>query len=68
MTFKITNILKVNNNNLKFNGNFKIHITVEIILEKTPNIFNKYIYIYIYIYIYLRLFFFFVSNFPEYVG
>jgi hypothetical protein len=26
--FKITNRLKVNNDNLKFNGNFKSHITV----------------------------------------
>jgi hypothetical protein len=34
MAFKITNRLKVNNNNFKFNGNFKSHITA----ERTPSI------------------------------
>jgi hypothetical protein len=32
VAFKITNRLKVNNDNLKFNGDFKSHITV----KKTP--------------------------------
>jgi hypothetical protein len=32
VAFKITNKLKVNNDNLKFNSDFKSHITV----EKTP--------------------------------
>jgi hypothetical protein len=32
--FKITNRLKINNDNLKFNSNFKSHITVGRILEK----------------------------------
>jgi hypothetical protein len=32
VTFKITNKLKVNNDNFKFNSNFKSHITV----ERTP--------------------------------
>jgi hypothetical protein len=34
VTFKIINRLKVNNDNFKFNCNFKRHITVEKILEK----------------------------------
>jgi hypothetical protein len=29
VTFKITNRLKANNNNFKFNGDFTSHITVE---------------------------------------
>ena len=29
VTFKITNKLKVNNNNFKSNGDFKSHITIE---------------------------------------
>ena len=32
VAFKITNRLKVNNDNLKFNSNFKSHITI----ERTP--------------------------------
>ena len=34
VVFKITNKLKVNNDNLKFNDNFKMHITVEMTSEK----------------------------------
>ena len=34
VTFKITNRLKVNINNFKFNGDFKSHITIERILEE----------------------------------
>ena len=34
MTFKIINKLKVNKDNLKFNSDFKSHITIEKILEK----------------------------------
>jgi hypothetical protein len=34
VAFKITNKLKVNNDNLKFNGDFKSHITVERIPKK----------------------------------
>ena len=32
VAFKITNRLKVNNDNFKFNDDFKSHITIEIIL------------------------------------
>ena len=45
VTFKITNKLKVNNSNLKFNGNFKSHIIIKRILEE----YLAFIYIYIYI-------------------
>jgi hypothetical protein len=34
VTFKITNRLKINNDNLKFNGNFKSHITVVMTLRE----------------------------------
>jgi hypothetical protein len=34
VTFKITNRLKVNNDNLKFNGDFKNHITVRMTPRK----------------------------------
>jgi hypothetical protein len=34
ITFKITNRLKVNNDNFKFNDDFKSHITVERLLEE----------------------------------
>ena len=40
--------LKVNNNNFKFNGDFKNHITV----KRTPEKQQTFPYIYIYIYIY----------------
>ena len=38
MTFKITNKLKINNNNFKFNDNFKSYITIKK-TKKTHNIF-----------------------------
>ena len=34
MTFKITDKLKINNDNFKFNGYFKSHITIERTLEE----------------------------------
>ena len=34
IAFKIINRLKVNNNNFKFNGNFKSHIIIRKTLEK----------------------------------
>jgi hypothetical protein len=39
LTFKITDRLKVNNDNVKFNDDFKRHITVERTLRKEHLIF-----------------------------
>jgi hypothetical protein len=57
MAFKITNRLKINNDNFKFNGNFKCYITVGRTLEEhltfplkknkiknEKNVYNKSIY------------------------
>jgi hypothetical protein len=40
VTFKITNKLIINNNNLKFNNNFKNHITIERTHENTKRALN----------------------------
>ena len=37
MAFKITNRLIINNDNLKFNGNFKSHIIIRMILKVLRN-------------------------------
>jgi hypothetical protein len=49
VVFKISNRLKVNNDNFKFNGNFKNHVIVERI-PREHLAFLIYIYIYIYIF------------------